>query len=165
MKAIADSTILIHLAKIGKVDLLKKLFDKIIIEDEVYDEIIKKEEMHGEIPIIKSLIEEKFITTKKAKGKIDIKNLDQGEKKSIALCKELRIENILIDEKDGYEISAMLGLTPIRTTSVLIILLDKKLISLKEYEALIRDLSESRYFLDATTYARLLEIGKNISKK
>lgn len=164
MIAVADSTILIHLAKIGKINLLKSIFDNIVIEDEVYKEIIKKEQAHGEISLIKSLIDEKFIAVKQAGKQIEIQGLHEGEKKSIFLCKELQIENILIDEEEGFKIATMFGLTPIRTTTILIILLDKKLIRLQEYESLIKRLSESGYFLNASTYDRLLQIGRSIAK-
>ncbi len=164
MKAVSDSSILMHLAKIEKINFLKKLFDRIIIEKEVYNETIERGEGHSEIIIIKSLIDEGFIIVKEATKEIEIPNLHEGERKSIFLCKELNIKNLLIDDEEGFNVAAMLGLVPIRATSILIILLDRKLINLKDYENSMKRLSESGYFLDALTYDRLLTIGKNIAK-
>lgn len=164
MRAIADATPLIHLAKIGKLHLLKRLFEKIIIETEVYKEVIEKGGGHNEVSIIKKLMEEKFITVKESARKIEMSNLHEGEKKSISLCLNLNVKNILIDEGEGVNAATMLGLIPIRTTTLLIILLDKGLIHVKEYEDAIHELLESGYFLDASTYARLLKIGKGIVK-
>ena len=162
--AVSDSTTLMHLAKIGKINFLKKIYDEIIIEDEVYKEIIERGKEHIEVPLIKKLIEDKFITVKKVSQKIEMLDLHEGERMFISLWKELRIESLLIDDEDGFKVAAMLNLTPIRTTSILIILLDKKLINLEEYEKSIRELSESGYFLDALTYERLLAVGKNLRK-
>ena len=132
MKIIADSTPLIHLAKIGKINYLKDIFDKIIIAKEIYQEVIEKgEELHkGEVEIIKRLIDENFIIVKETKAGIEMPNLDLGEKCALSLCKELKINNLLIDEKEGFNAAIMLNLIPIRTTSILIILLDKKIIYL-----------------------------------
>ena len=161
---VSDSTTLIHLAKIECINLLKKLFDKIIIENEIYKEIIERGKEHIEVLLIKRLIEENFIVVKKATKKIEILDLHEGEVMSISLCKELNIETLLIDDEDGFKVSAMFNLIPIRTTSLLMILLDKKIINFNGYKELLKKLSESGYFLDALTYERLLNIGKNISK-
>lgn len=162
MKAIADSTPLIHLAKIGKIEHLKKIFEKIIIPKTIYEEVIERGKDNSEVPIIKKLIEEKFIIIKESKTKIEMPNLHEGEKEALSLCKELKIENILIDEKEGFNISLMLNLTPIRTSSIFMILLDKKMIKLREYEESLKGLSESGYFLDLATYKKLIEIGKRL---
>ena len=59
----------------------------------------------------------------------------------------------------------MINLTPIRTTSLLLIFLDKKIINFNEYKESLKELSESGYFLDAITYERLLDAGKEIVKR
>ncbi len=164
MRVISDSTPLIHLAKIGKIYLLEKLFEEIIIAKEVHREVIEKgkELNKSEIKIIEKLIDENFINIKEAKEKIELPNLHKGEKETLSLCRELKINSLLIDDKEGFNIAVMLNLTPIRTTSILIILLDKKIINFNEYKESLKNLSESGYFLDAITYEKLLDIGKGL---
>ena len=41
MKAISDSTPLIHLAKIGRISLLKEVFEEILIPARIYNEEMK----------------------------------------------------------------------------------------------------------------------------
>lgn len=165
MKAISDSTPLIHLSKIGIINFLKKLFEEIIIPREIYEEIIIEGKKHekNDILSIEKLIEEKFITIKEFESNLKIDNLDRGEKACIALCKQLDINAILIDEKEGSNVALLFNLNPIRTTSILLILLDKKLIEFNRYKELLRKLLEGGYFLDALTYEKLLSIGKNIA--
>jgi len=167
MKAISDSTDLISLSKIGFLDFLKELFEEIIIPKEVYNETIILGRISGKSDIlsIERLIEQKFITIKEPKSIIEIESLDKGEKECISLCKELDIDTILIDETEGFNISEMLNLLPIRTTSILTIFLDNKIINLDKYKISLKKIIENGYFLDALTYERLLEIGKNIAKK
>ncbi len=163
MKVVSDSTILIYLTKINSINLLKNLFDKIIIPEEIYKEIIEgKKYGKNEDLIIEKLIEERFIIIKKPKSTIEIENLDKGEKACIEICKELNISTILIDEKEGFAISQLFGLTPIRTTSILLILLDKKIINFNKYKILLERLIEEGYFLDAATYEKLIKIGRNL---
>ncbi len=164
MKTISDSTILIHLAKIGKIHYLKEIFDQIIIPKEVYYEVMEKgkELEKNEIELIKNLIENKFIIIKEVKNIIEITNLNKGEREALSLCKELNINSLIIDETEGFNVANILNINPIRTTSILIILLDKKIINFDEYKLCLKELSETRYFLDAVTYDRLLEIGRNI---
>ncbi|MDO8459730.1 MAG: DUF3368 domain-containing protein [Nanoarchaeota archaeon] len=166
MKAVSDSTPLIHLSKIGCLNFLKELFEEIIIPKAIYEEVIIKGKTLGknEIILIEKLIEEGFIITKESKSKIELENLDKGERECIALCKELNINNILIDEKQGFKVSLMFNLTPIRTTSILIILLDRKIITFSKYKDLLKELPRGGYFLDALTYEKLLKIGENLVK-
>lgn len=165
MRAVSDSTPLIHLAKINKIIYLKKIFSKILIPEEIVQEVIKKGKEQGrkEISLIEKLIEEGFIEIKNVALSVDFSNLHSGELNAISLCKEQKIKNLLIDEKEGFDSAEMLGLNPLRTTSLLLILLDKKMLSLREYEESLLQLSESGYYLMASTYQRLLDEGRKIS--
>ncbi len=42
MIVVTDSTVLIGLAKIGKLDLLRKIFSKVYIPQEVFKELVEK---------------------------------------------------------------------------------------------------------------------------
>lgn len=166
MIAVSDSTPLIHLAKIGKLNYLNHLFDEILIPKEVYEEVIKKgnELNKSEVYSIEQHIN-KFIKIKETNLKIKELNLHIGELKAISLCKELKIKNILIDDKEGYKTALMLELKPLRTTSIILKLLKKKIINLKEYKESLLNLSKSRYFMSAELYNELLEVGRMISLK
>jgi len=72
------------------------------------------------------------------------------------------IDLILFDEKAGFKIAEMFNLTPVRTTSIIMLLLDKKVINLKTYKELLKKLLESGYFIDALTYQKLLSIRDNL---
>ena len=160
MQAVSDATPLIHLSKISKVSYLKKLFDAIFIPREIFEEIVIKGKGHKEAAFIEKLIEEGFVNVKEARSGINMPNLHTGELKAMALCKELKIKNLLIDEKEGYEAALILGLKPLRTTSLLLRMLNRKMIKFNGYKDALIGLSESGYFLSAETYERLLEAGR-----
>src|SRR3989344_6506151 len=98
MLAVSDSTALMHLAKIERLDLLKSLFKKIYIPLEVYDEIFirGKERYEKETILIEKNIKENFIEKKDASSVLDINSLHIGEVKAISLCKDLGIKNLLV---------------------------------------------------------------------
>ena len=93
MKAISDSASLIHLAKIGRIVMLKRIFDEILIPKKIYEEVIEKgkELEKSEIFEIQKLIDEKFIKIIEVSSNLEILSLDDGEKEAISLCKEIKI--------------------------------------------------------------------------
>lgn len=162
MQAVSDATPLIHLSKIGKISHLKDLFDKIFIPREIYEEVVAKgkELNKKEVVLIEELIREEVIIVKETISRIEMPNLHIGELKAMALCNELKIKNLLIDEKEGYDAAEIIGLNPIRTTALLLRSLNKKFIKFDEYKESLLALSESGYFLSAEAYERLLEAGR-----
>lgn len=167
MNVISDATPLIHLSKISKISFLKKLFEKIFIPREIYEEVVfkGKELYKKEVFLIEKLIEKNFIIVKDAASTIEMPNLHIGELKAISLCKELNIKNILIDDKEGYDTALIIGLTPLRTTTLLLKLLNKKIINFNDYKSSLLALSKSGYFLSAEAYERLLEAGRFDKRK
>ena len=155
MQAVSDATPLIHLSKISKISYLKHLFNKIIIPKEVFNEIVVKgrEFNKKDVILIEQLIEENFIVVKESSSKITIPNLHSGE---------LKIKNLMIDDKEGFDAALILGLHPLRTTSLLLRLLHKKRITFNEYNKSLLNLSESGYFLRAEIYEKLLEAGRKV---
>lgn len=166
MQAVSDATPLIHLSKISKISYLKSIFNKILIPNEIFDEVVNKGKALNkkEVIVIEKLIEENFIVVIDADYKIEIPNLHLGELKAIALCKKLKVKNLLIDEKEGFDAAILLGLNPLRTTALLLRLLNKKLIKFNDYKESLLNLSESGYFLSAETYEKLLEAGRKVSR-
>ena len=162
MHAVSDATPLIRLSKIRKISYLKKLFEKIFIPKEIYEEVVArgKELNKKEVVLIEELIKEEFIIIKENSSKIKMPNLHAGELNALSLCNELKIRSLLIDDKEGYEAAELIGLNPLRTTALLLRLLDKKFIKFEEYKDSLLALSESGYFLRAETYERLLDAGR-----
>jgi len=100
---ISDSTTLIILFDLDRVELLSNLFPKIIIPLAVYEEITVK----------KSIVLPEFISVqapKESETLETLKNLlDLGESEAIALALELK-SKLIIDEKKGRKIAMRQGL-------------------------------------------------------
>ena len=78
MIVISDSTILIGLVKIGKSDLLKEIFSRIYIPEEVFKEVVERGKGKPGSKVIK---EASWIEAKPVKDKIQVAFLLGGLEK------------------------------------------------------------------------------------
>lgn len=126
-KAVSNTSPIIGLAKIQKLDLLWELFDEIYITSVVYDEImsgnVKSENIKG-IQALEEAVKMKKIkiyevVDKQLVGKLYGK-LHKGELETIIAAKELNIEFVIIDEKAARNLAESFLLTPIGIIGVLL---------------------------------------------
>ncbi len=118
MKTVSNTTPIISLSSIGKIEILNDIFQEIIIPQAVYEEIkAKKSYGYNEVDL-------SFITVQTIRN-IDhqthlLNQLDIGEAQAIVLSKEINADNTIIDENSGYTIAKESGLNVIRTLSILL---------------------------------------------
>lgn len=101
---ISDSTTIITLLNIDRLDILTNIFSFIYIPQKVYDEIVINEQI--------SLDETFFVVKEIADKKLYellFKSLDAGESEAITLAKEMKL-SLIIDEKKGRKIASNLGI-------------------------------------------------------
>ena len=118
MIVVSNTTPIISLASIRRIDILKHLFGEIIVPQAVYNEIkAKKSYGHKEIDL-------DFIQVKNVKGELYkdllLNQLDLGEAETILLAKELNADIAIIDENLAYKIAQNSGLDVTRTLSILL---------------------------------------------
>lgn len=119
MRVVSNTTPIITLASIGRVDILKYFFDKVYISQAVYNEI-KSKKAYGYEEIDDSFFEVVTIHDSLAQN-ILLNDLDLGEAQTIVLAKELPADIVLIDETIGYNIARSQDLNVKRTLSFLIV--------------------------------------------
>ena len=122
MKPVANSSLLIALSAIGRLELLSRRFPEgILIPQAVWREVV--ETGKGQ-PGAKKVASAKWITVCEVEDKDCVtllrRELDEGEAEAIALCREREIEVILLDEKDARRGARRLGLAVLGTVGVLI---------------------------------------------
>ena len=118
MIVVSNSTPIISLASINKIDLLEKLFGCIYIPMAVYGEI-KAKENYGYYEIKKDFFKVRDISDDACKNLL-LKDLDEGETETIILALEMKAKFVLIDERLAYKIAKSLDLTSIGTLAILI---------------------------------------------
>ncbi len=100
MKAVCDSTTLIGLAKIGKIQLLEEIYKEITIPNYVFTEVVNKGKGR---PGVKEVEEAKWIKKRTVKDKRTVEilmgEIGQGEAEVLVLGKELNADWLIIDEE------------------------------------------------------------------
>jgi len=115
---VSNTTPIITLASIGKIEILKYFFDKVYIPQAVYNEI-KAKKSYGYKEIDDDFFEVKQIQDKFSQN-ILLNDLDLGEAQTIVLAKEIKADVVIIDETIGYNIALSQDLNVKRTLSFLI---------------------------------------------
>lgn len=158
--AVSNATPLIYLAKIGRIGLLKKLFEILLIPEAVHQEVVVKgkELKKKEVTTIIELIEEGFIQIREAKKKLKgIETLHRGELEVLSIAKENGILTVIIDNKEGVEVAKILDLLPLRTTALLLILNKNNELNYEELSDALLDLSREGYFMKTEVFDRLVK--------
>ncbi|MDQ6845007.1 MAG: DUF3368 domain-containing protein [Bacteroidota bacterium] len=137
MIIISDTSPLVCLLHLEKINLLKNLFEDVIIPPAVFEELV-----NAKIVDEAFLQSYTFIQIKSPSNKKEVEELlvvlDKGESEAIVLSKELKVDLLPIDEAPGREIAKKIGI-PIK--GVLGILLQAKQSNLiKDIKPLIEQL-------------------------
>lgn len=123
-RVVSNSSPIIHLTKIGRLNLLRDYFQEIVIPEAVYRECITEGKGRSEAELIKNADCIKRAQVKDNKlVKLLQSTLDDGESEAIALSLEIRASLILLDDSDAREKARLYGL---KITGIIGILLRAK---------------------------------------
>lgn len=164
-KIVSNATPLIYLAKIKKYSLLKSLFDKIIISQEVKIEIVDegKKLKQADALLIEREIEDGFIEVMKVEKLLGTSlELELGELSTLSLAKKLKIDEVLIDETLGRSAARIIGLVPKGTLYVLLKNLKLKEITFDDFLNILNELLESGFRLKEEIYIKVIEEAKKV---
>jgi predicted nucleic acid-binding protein len=159
MIVVSDTTPLISLLKIDRLDLLENLFGQVFIPQAVFDELTDdvrfKEEADKieskEYIIIKTVINSESVSIlKKNTG------LDQGESEAIILTDELKADILLMDEAKGRTISSQMGIKIMGTIGILMVAYENNVITANEVRGCIDGLQKAGRHIGERHYQMLL---------
>lgn len=148
--AVSNSGPLIHLALVGLLDLVFKLYDVILIPQSVYDEIVVKgkEEGHSDAIILEQAIINEKIKVEKIKKEnrnITSSKLHQGEINAILLALQLKVEIILLDDEEARIFARKLKINVKGTLGILIEFLNNSFLELEEAIQYLKKLNAIMY--------------------
>lgn len=149
---IADSTVFICLGKIGRVELLKKLYKKIIITPSVEKEVLieGKEGYKSIYNAIKSGWI-KVIHPNKTTGL----GLGKGEEQAISLAVE-RKDRLILDDAFAIKAAKALNVNYLRTTTVIFTALKKRILTKKQALSVLNQLIENGHYISTKDYVILI---------
>ena len=121
MIVVSNTSPIINLTTIGKLDILQKLYGAIVIPESVYHEIAVTGSGEAGSREVQTF---GWIETKKATNRLQVAalqiELDKGEAEAIALALELKADFLLLDERRGRAVASRLGLKSVGILGCLI---------------------------------------------
>lgn len=135
MIVIADTTPIITLMKLGRLDLLERLFGIVTVPNAVYEELVENSKYSVEAQII---VKCSFLKRCEVSDRQSIKilrevvGLDAGESEAIALAEETVADLLIIDERKGRRVAKQMELKITGTIGILLQAFDCQMISKTE---------------------------------
>ena len=156
MIIVSDSTILIGLAKVDRLDLLREAFYEIYVPEEVFKEVTDRGiDKPGAQDIRKSA----WIKVRTVKDRTQVNllmaSIDKGEAEVLALSKEMEAELILLDEEKARKSAVIAGFNVVGLLGILV--LAKKLELLDEIKPLIEELGRKKFRISDVIIAEALK--------
>ncbi len=155
MKAVANSTVLIGLSKIGKLVYLQRIFTEIFIPQKVYQEVVIEGKNK---PASKEVAKAKWLNVKKVKSQIEVallsEELGYGESEVLILAKEINADWVLIDEEKARNSAIAAGFKVIGTLGLLVVF--KRLGLIKKVKPLLDELREKKFYISDEIYKAVI---------
>jgi predicted nucleic acid-binding protein len=154
-KVVCNSSPLIHLARIWELDLLRDLFEEVLVPEAVYRECVIEGGERDDAAKIKTaswirIIRIKNIELKKALNSF----LDEGESEAIALALQEEADLILLDDYEAREFARIYGL---KITGIIGILLKAKYIGrISSLSDILENLRETGFWLNEDLRSQIL---------
>ena len=129
MIVVSNTSPIFYLSTIGQLDLLRQLYDEIVIPTTVFQEITNVGNTDVSATIVPTLnwIKIQSATDRALVNKLS-KELDPGEAEAIALAVELKADQLLMDERLGRSAAIRVGLKVVGVLGILIAAKHKNLI-------------------------------------
>ena len=110
MIVVSDTSVIVNLAAIGQLDLLRALFNEVVLPEAVRDEVLAGGVGASGFTEVQNLpwIQTRVVSDRKMTAELAAE-LDAGEAEAIVLAKELHAD-LLIDERRGAEVAERLGI-------------------------------------------------------
>lgn len=163
---ISNSSPLIHLTRLGKINYLFKLVKHINIPKAVYDEVVVKGKLknYSEAFTIESFIkEEKIVVTNlNSFDESFYPPLGRGELEALELAKQ-KNELLLIDEKKSRNLAQILQIEHQTTIATIFELLISQNIDFSEYKSNLKNYAENSW-VSADVIQEYIEKGEDYGR-
>lgn len=163
---VSDSTPLIYLAKIGRLNIIRDVFQKIYIPEAVFEEAVTQGK---ELNMSDAFIIEKavgiWIIKEQVEPKVDAEfrfldtntKLGSGEKEALKLCKQLNAVYFIADDREARRVSRILNIKPIGTCGILVQTFRQASITEGEALQILDDLVKVGFRISSAVYRRILD--------
>ena len=164
--AVSNSTPLIHLAKVGRLELLPGVFKRIVVPEAVLNEAVAQGKAIGATDAF--LIERAvgdWIAVEHVRPEVDEEysfidanaRLGAGEREALKLCKQIGAAFFVVDDREARKVSRILNVKPVGTLGVLVEAHRMGLIKKAEALQTLEGLIKAGFRMSVPLYRRVLE--------
>lgn len=161
MIIVSDTTPIISILKIDRLDLLKSIFSEIMIPKAVFDELTVNSKFPNEAEKVKNCDFFKVVELSDRK-EVDLfqreTGLDLGESEAIIFSKIENANTLLIDEVKGRFVAKSLGLKLMGTVGILITAFKTNLITKEQVLHYVEILKSEHRHIGQSVFNQLLSI-------
>ena len=160
MRAITNTSPLIYLSRIGRLDLFRQ-YREVLIPEKVLEEIeAGRKRGHPEALDVRRLVRTGHARVVRVPKVRREWNLGPGETAAIALALRERVDEIVIDDRAAIAIAKFLGLRPVSIPFLLLRDRKKGQTRQQAFEAALRRLVGEGYYLSPDLVDRLIKEGR-----
>ena len=155
---VSNSSPIIILGKQGRLNLLKKCFNKVIISEAVYNEIMQKKETPETASLMKGIDDKWIVVEKTAIHPIlDTKNLGLGEKEAISLAAKHNAL-LLVDDDSAKSYASILEVKAHGILYLILFSRKKNYIGKIEAREIIENMISDGFYISTELYSRLIDL-------
>lgn len=168
--AVADSTVLIYLAKLERLEELTRRFEVVLVPEPVHEEVVRegKRLEHPDAIRVEAAIDRgELVLAEPPEIPHDLEGmgLEYGDQAVLAVALKEEVQAVLTDDSGLRSIARTQGLTPRGTLAFLVEALRIGDLSFKGYLSDLERLVEAGFRLSAELYARAVRRGREIAGK
>ena len=162
MIIVSDTTPISELAKVNYLNLLPKLFGRVMIPQGVHDELTT-----GNHPAARLVRELSWLDVVTVNNRLVVKelqqvgNLDLGESEAIALAEEMNADRLLIDEKAARRVATARKIPIVPMMGIL--LLAKRQGELENVKDVLDQMQQQGTRISNRLYTRVLILAREMS--
>jgi len=164
---VSDATPLIYVARIGRIQLLKNLFQHIQVPEEVKVEVIDrgKEKNYPDAHIIEEAFDDGWVTIgnltrnneKRARILMEATGIDLGEAQAILLTRQKAEETILMDQAHARTVARQFGLKSRGTLYLIVVSARTGMLSKEDAKENLSKLVEANFRISTKIYDAALK--------
>jgi len=165
---VSNATPLIYLAKIGRIQILKNIFQSIQVPNEVKIEVVDrgKEKRYSDAYVIEEAFNDGWITVgnltkdneKRASVLTEATGIDLGEAEAILLTRQKAEETILMDQAHARTVARQFGLKPRGTLYLILVSTRRGMLSKEDAKEDLSRLVEANFRINTKVYDAVSKI-------
>lgn len=155
MLVVADASALLALVACEGLDLLEELFGEVRVPPAVFAEVTVEGQPGA--PRLRSYLAGKVVAVDMGQHGIRSAELGRGELEAIALYRQLRADQLLVDDRRARKAAVKVGIEVVGSAGVLVLAKQRMLIP--AVKPLLHRMREAGIYLDARVEAQVLRAG------